>query len=580
MKMIWGYAKKYWLRACKSMTFRLFGTIFELLIPYIFEYVIDYVAPEKDFKQIILWGFAMVFCAVGVRVLYVAANRSAASVSRDCIQEIRYDLFKKTANLSGPQFDSFGLPSLISRMTSDSYNVQNFITRIQTMGVRTPIMLIGGVFITMTMDPVLAMILCVIIPILGFVIFFVSRHGVPLFSKVQQSIDDVVRVMRENITGIRVIKALSKTDYEIKRFKGVNDELTKNDLKANTMMAIPGPFMQLCLNIGLTLVIIFGAQRVNTGAAKPGVILAFLTYFNQILMAVMSLNRMFMLFTRTTASANRIALILNAPEDQPVIAVTDETKTDDDAHIIFDDVTFDYTETKPDANGEIKHCLENISFKIKRGESLGIIGATGSGKTTIINLLMRFYDAQKGRVYVDGRDVRTFDKDELREKFGVVFQNDVIFADSLYNNIAFGRNVSLERVKEAAKDAMVADYIDTLEEGYEYKAAVKGANLSGGQKQRLLIARALAAKPDILILDDSSSALDYKTDASLRKAINEHYQGSTTIMVAQRVSSIMNMTNILFLDDGKIVSYGTHEQLMENCEQYRQIYEQQMGALD
>lgn len=579
MKMIWGYVRKYLGRAFKSMTFRLFGTLCELLIPYIFEHVIDYVAPSKNVSQIVLWGVAMVAAAVAVRILYVAANRSASSVSRDCIQEIRYDLFKKTTNLSGPQFDEFGLPSLTSRMTSDSYNVQNFITRIQTMGVRTPIMLIGGVIITMTMDPALALILCVIIPILGCVIFFVSRHGIPLFTSVQQSIDDVVRVMRENITGIRVIKALSKTEYEKNRFSGVNDELTHNDLKANTFMAIPGPFMQLCLNIGLTLVIIIGANRVNSGATKAGVILAFLTYFNQILMAVMGLNRIFMDFTRTTASANRIALILDAPDDQPVLDYLDENEEFSGEHIVFDNVTFDYTETHSDGSEEAKHCLQNISFKIGHGESLGIIGATGSGKTTIVNLLMRFYDAQKGRVYIDGRDVRSYDKDELRRKFGVVFQNDVIFADTLYNNIDFGRNVSPERIEAAAKDAMVADYINTLDEKYEYKAAIKGANLSGGQKQRLLISRALAAKPEILILDDSSSALDYKTDAALRKAINENYAETTTIMVAQRVSSIMNMTNILVLDDGKILDYGKHEDLLRSCDEYRQIYEQQMGAL-
>ena len=320
---------------------------------------------------------------------------------------------------------------------------------------------------------------------------------------------------------------------------------------------------------------LIGAYRVNADLMKPGVILAFLTYFNLIMMSVMALNRIFMMTSKASASADRIALVL-AAEDEPKVIIDTEPDSSD-AYIHFDHVSFSYR--KQQSNKDMENCLSDIDFTMPKGGTLGIIGPTGCGKTTIINLLMRFYDADKGAVYINGKDVRSYEKDELHSLFGSVFQNDIVFNDTLKENILFGRNLNDEQLSTAIQDAQAYEYISQLKEGLDYKADIKGANLSGGQKQRLLISRALAGNPAILILDDSSSALDYKTDALLRKAIAEHHNDSTLIMIAQRVSSIQNADQILVLEDGRCIGHGTHSQLLESCDYYRNIYESQMGEL-
>ncbi len=581
MKLLLRSVRPYLGAFLMAIFLKFLGTASELLLPYILEHMVDHVVPTKNLTMVILWGLLMFVSALLCRQFNVMANRKAIFNAHNVSYDVRQALFEKTANLSGKQFDDFGLPSLISRMTSDSYNVQQVVQQFQTLCVRAPIMLLGGVFFTLSMDWRLAMILVCMIPFLLAVVLFVSSRGIPLFTKVQQNLDTVVRIMRENITGIRVVKALSKSDYEIRRFGNANDEMMNSDIHASQIMAIPWPFMQMSLNIGLVLVILIGARRVNAGHMQPGVILAFLTYFNMITMGVMGLNRIFMSISRASASANRIDLVLQTEIDQTVLSEDQVGKPSGDEFIRFEHVTFSYNADSTREDQEM--ALTDVSFELKKGESLGIIGPTGCGKTTVINLLMRFYDVSpengcSGAVYVDGRDVRTYSRDELRKKFGVVFQNDTIFKDTLRENINFGRNLSEEQIRMAVEDAMAAEYVDGLDDGLDHEAAIKGANLSGGQKQRLLVARALAADPEILILDDSSSALDYRTDASMRKAINAHHQDSTTIMIAQRVSSIMNMTKILVMDNGRVIGYGTHQELLETCPDYRSIYEIQMEA--
>lgn len=583
MKFIFSYLKKYMWTVGLVMLIKFLGTFGELMLPYILEHLIDEVVPQKQIWPVIGWGIGMIILAVFVRQFNVKANRLAVKVAKCSIYEIRRDLFRKSINLSGRQFDEFGLPSLTSRMTSDSYNVQNFIQSIQAMGVRAPIMLFGGIIITLNMDPGLAAILCIMAPILITIVLFVSFKGIPLYEKVQKSVDDIVRIMRENITGIRVVKSLSKEDYEMRRFDDTNTEMARNDRKAGTVMAMPGPIMTLFLNCGLTIVVLIGANRVNDGIIEPGVILAFLTYFNMILMGVMGLNRIFMLMSKANASAKRIEAVVRASEELTPIPESEAATPDSDDYIIFDhvDFTYDVGETEEASEkfaGQTREkCLYDIDFRIKKGGSLGIIGATGAGKTTIINLLMRFYDPNKGHIFVDGKDVRTYDKDTLHRMFGVVFQNDVIFADTLRENIAFGRDVTLEEIRRAATDARAGEFIEAYEDAYDHRAVIHGANLSGGQRQRTLIARALAADPQILILDDSSSALDYKTDAALRKAIRENHGDATTIIIAQRISSIMSLDKILVLDEGRCIGYGTHDELMLSCQMYRDIYKTQMG---
>lgn len=599
MKFIYSYVKKYKNLVFMAISIKCMAALGELMIPYVLEHIIDYVVPKQDIVQVLLWGILMIALAITVRMLNVKANRTALRSSRLSIYEIRRDLFWKTMNLSGSQMDEVGLPSLTSRMTSDSYNVQSFMTSIQAMGIRAPIMLVGGILITLTMDVGLASILCIMAPIMCVIIVGISRKGIPLYNRVQESMDDVVRVMRENITGIRVVKALSKEDYEMRRFGRANEQMTRNEIRASLVMSMPGPVMTLFLNCGLTLVVLLGAYRVNAGVTKPGVILAFLTYFNMILMGVMGLNRIFMMMSKANASANRIAAVIGMEDDLVPIPEEEAAKTDSDDFIIFDHVDFSYGADSKNGgqldaaevsdqtiegdgrftDGGRKKCLEDIHFSMKKGGSLGIIGATGCGKTTIINLLMRFYDADSGNIFVGGKDVRTYDKDTLHRMFGVVFQNDVIFADTLRENITFGREVSEEALQMAAEDARAREFIENYEDTYDHMAVIRGANLSGGQRQRVLIARALAAKPEILILDDASSALDYKTDAALRKAIQEHHADTTMIVVAQRISSIMNLDDILVLEEGRIIGHGTHEELLVDCPMYREIFKTQMGEM-
>ncbi len=589
MKSLFKYLKPHLLIILGVMLIKLAGTALELLIPYVMEHLIDNVVPLRQFPLICLWGGCMLLLAFVVRLLNVNANRLSVRTARRCIYSIRRDLFHTALNLTGNQMDRITLPSLISRMTSDTYNVQSFIQSVQTIGIRAPIMLIGGIAVTLSMDRGLALILCIMAPVMIALVILISIRGIPLYNRVQQGMDQIVRIMRENISGIRVVKALSKEPYETSRFSAVNQETARRDIRASVTMAMPGPIVTLFLNIGLTLVVILGAHRVNAGVTKPGVILAFLTYFNMIMMGVMGLNRIFMMLSKANTSAGRIGEAMHMPEDLPVLPPEQGAVTDRSGYIVFDHVTFAYdTESsgrspesgKAFAGEKRQNCLEDIDFTLRKGGSLGIIGATGSGKTSIIQLLMRFYDPSKGHVFIDGRDVRTLDKDDLHRRFGVVFQNDALFAESIRENIVFGRAVDEEQLSQTLRDSMADEFVSAYEDGVDHLSAIHGMNFSGGQKQRLLIARALAARPEILILDDASSALDYRTDARLRQAIRDHHSDSTLIVIAQRVSSIMNMDEILVLDEGRMIGRGTHAELLESCPAYREIHETQMGEVD
>ena len=586
MKFIWSYMRKHIWAILLVLFMKSFSTVLELFLPYILEYMIDTVAPTKDVRQILLWGGIMLTLAILVRFISVGANRGSVRIARKCIYKMRQDLFTKSINLSGDQMDEVGLPSLISRMTSDSYNVQSFMQITQTIAIRAPFLLFGGIFITLSMDTGLAMVLIILAPILLVAVVIISRKGIPLYDIVQTKLDNVVRIMRENITGIRVVKALSKEDYEKRRFTNANETMSKSEIKASVVMSLPGPVISLAMNIGLTLVVLFGAYRVNKGVTQPGVILAFLSYFQMILMGVLILNRFFLNMSKANASANRISSVMNQPEGLEKIEEGPKAPSDD--YIIFDNVSFTYNGSarvesqnsgSAFAGGSREKTLNDINFRIPRGGSLGIIGATGSGKTTVLNLLMRFYDPQEGHVFIDGRDVRTYDLDKLRRLFGVVFQNDAIFADTIAENLSFGRDVSHDEMKNAAWNAMAGEFIEDYDDQYEHEAAIHGANFSGGQKQRLLISRALAAHPKILVLDDSSSALDYRTDALLRKNIRQNHDDATMIIIAQRVSSIMSLDQIIMLDEGRIIGIGTHEELLASTPQYRDIYETQMGEV-
>lgn len=571
MKRIFGYLKPYVGRMTLGFLIKFAGTIMDLLLPWILAYIIDNVVPTGKRTHIFLWGGAMIACAVLAVLGNIAANRMASAVARDTTRRIRHDLFSKISYLSCNQVDRLSIPSLVSRMTTDTYNIHGMIGMMQRLGVRAPILLIGGIIITLTLDPVLTLVLVLLLPVLGVVVFGVSKRGIPLYSKHQEAVDGLVRKVRENITGVRVIKALSRSDYERESFAKINGEVVRREKKAAMIMAITSPTMNFVLNLGWVAIIIVGAYRVNQGLCQVGTIVAFLTYFTIILNSLMMITRLFMMYSKAYASALRIDEVMREEEDMKVLKnryPKEEGETD--YHIRFKNVSFSY-------NG-VKNNLTDFSVDIKRGESLGIIGATGAGKSTVIRLLMRLYDISVGEILINGINIKEIDKGILRRMFGVVFQNDTLFEDTVYENISLGRNIPLDKVDRAASYANIKEHIDRMEKGYDSGVAIRGANLSGGQKQRVLIARALAGDPKILILDDSSSALDYKTDAQVRHAINENYKDTTSIVVAQRVSAVKNLNQIIVLDNGCIIGKGTHEELMESCEIYREIADSQMGG--
>ena len=566
MKRLMKYIGPYVGWIVLAMFIKLLGAGLELMIPYLMEIILDDVVPAGQKNLIFVYGGGMLLCALGCLAANVIANRMSARSAGRITLRIRHDLFEKLENLSARQMDKLTVSSAESRLTSDTYNINQLLARMQRLGIRAPILLIGGITMTLSMDAGLALILIGMLPIIVVVVYLVTKYSVPLYTQQQTVLDRVVRTVQENITGIRVIKALSKTEYEKGRFDEVNTELSEIDQKAGRVTSVTNPTSTLVLNLGLTMVILVGAYRVNNGSTEGGVIVAFLQYFTMILNAMMGVTRIFVMWSKGEASAKRVADVLSEPEDLTILPPGEPAENA--PHIEFRDVTFSYTGVGTN--------LESLSFTLEHGQTLGILGATGSGKSTLLNLLLRLYDPDKGQVLIDGRDVRTIPYDELREKFGIVFQNDFVAEGTIGENIRFFRDLSDEAVARAAEDAQ-AEFIAHKEGGMDAEVVVRGNNLSGGQKQRLLIARALAADPEILILDDASSALDYRTDANLRQSLRENHRHTTTVVVAQRISSLRHADLILVLSDGKVIGAGRHEELLENCGEYRIIAQAQMG---
>ena len=570
MKTILKYLKPYGLRMAVGFCIKVLATLSELVLPIILSHILKEVVVTQDIYQILFWGAMMILFSAAACVLNIIANRMATLVARNFSEHIRKDLFSATLHLSAAQTDRFTIPSLESRITTDTYNVHHFVAMIQRLGVRAPILLVGGIAITLLMDAYLSLAMLAVLPFIFVTVFFISRKGVPLYARVQKAVDGMIRVVREDVMGIRVIKALSKEEYEHRRYDNVNAALARNEQKAGVIMSAVNPIMTLLMNGGIIAVISLSASRVANHQSDPETVIAFMQYFTQISMAMMTLSRMFVMYTKSAASAKRIGEVLDAPAELPVLGEAEHPPVKTDAHVCFDHVSFSYLGRLND--------LEDISFSLPRGGSLGIIGATGSGKTTLIKLLLRFYDVGSGCVRISGRDVRTIPKEELYGDLGIAMQHDFLYADTVEENIRFGRELSHEQIVRAARIAQAHDFISAFPEGYEHMLSQKGTNVSGGQKQRILIARALAADPAILILDDSSSALDYKTDASLRVALQKEMSDTTLITVAQRVSSVKSCDLILVLDEGRIIGMGDHEHLLESCAEYREISNSQMGG--
>ena len=564
MKLLKKYLRPYIGRMSLGISIKFFGSLMDLLLPWILAYIIDTIIPTKNVSAIFLWGGVMLLCSVIAVVTNILANRMASSVATG---SIRHDLFAKVAYLSIPQIEQVGIPSLVLRLTTDTYNIHQTVGMIQRLGIRAPILLLGGVLITATLDPVLTVVLVGVLPFTLVAAVIISKRGIPLFAQLQKRVDTLVRTVRENVTGARVIKALSKAEYEKQRFQRVNQSVVAAETKANRTMAATPPLMDFFLNAGLTLVILVSAYRVNAGLTQPGVIIAFLTYFTIILNAMLSITRIFVIVSKGLASADRIQAVLRLPEDMKVVPLL---AREDEAHIVFDHVSFTY----PDGTTVLKE----IDFSLDKGQTLGIIGATGSGKSTIVRLLLRLYDPTNGQIRINGRDIRSLDPAELHQYFGIVLQKDVLFADTIEKNIDFGRRFSKEQIEEAAARAQAKEFIQQLPQQLAYELHARGSNLSGGQKQRVLLSRALAGEPQILVLDDSASALDYQTDAKLRQVLKQQFADTTTILIAQRIGSIQHADKILVLENGRMSGFGDHATLLATNTIYQEIYHGQTGG--
>lgn len=584
------YVKPYTGRIVLGLAIKFTGTIMDLFLPWILAYMIDVVIPGKNKEQLAVWGLIMLGCSLLALAGNVSANRRAAKVSGEIVEKLRHDLFEKIMYFSGSKVDYWTKSALISRLTSDSYNVHNMLSRMQRLGVRAPILLLGGVVMTLNLDFVMASVLLCLMPVLGALLWYVTAKGMPEYTRTQEALDGFIRLVREDIAGIRVIKALSKTDYEEKRFDYWNQQLVEREQKAGMIMAVLNPAMNLILNLGLVLVIIIGAYRVHTGTGEVGTILAFLTYFTIILTAMLSISKMFTIYSKGQASAERITKILQSEDERNVesrrligweqdrempASERGRSLEEEDSfeeYVSAWNVSFSYNPGKP--------VLQDISFCLKKGETLGIIGETGSGKSTIVSLLLGFYAPDSGKILLGGIDLEAQTFEQLRKRVGVVFQNDTLFEGTIYDNVNLGRGLSREQIDKALRAAQAQGFVGEKGGQSQGVLSIKGANLSGGQKQRILIARALAAEPDILILDDSFSALDYQTDMRLRKAIQEEYGMITCIVIAQRISSVRYADHILVLEEGRMLGYGTHEELMETCKNYQELYQMQTGQED
>ena len=458
MKLFTRYLKPVAGIVSLGLLIKVFGTLAELALPYILQYMLDVVAVRNKIKDLILWGLIMIAFAVLCAVLNIVANRMAAKVARDAARTIRHDLFKATMNLSAETVDKFTVSSLESRLTTDTYNVHHVIGVIQRMGVRAPILLFGGLIMTFMLDYRLALVMLATVPLIGGAVFFVTLKGTPLFRHAQSRTDDMIRVVREVSQGIRVVKALSREEKERARYENVNRELVKAETKASATMAAVNPSMNLFLNFGLVAVILIGAiiiSRPGSGM-KPGVIIAFMQYFTLISNALLHITRIFVMLTRAVASAGRIIEVIDSPDDMEVYSSRDFPSDDGAAGICFDNVSFSYKKKKK--------IIKEVSFFLKSGEKLGIIGATGSGKTTLINLLMRFYDVDSGSVRIDGQDVRTVCRDKLHGFFGAAMQNDFIFSGTIRENIDFGRGISDDDIFKALRTAQAERVVSELDD--------------------------------------------------------------------------------------------------------------------
>lgn len=539
-----------------------------LYLPRLMADIVDHGIVPGDQRQILYYGGVMLLMALIGMVASVGSAYYASKAATGFGRDVRDRIFDRVAHLSVHQFDHFSTASLITRTTNDTTQVQQVLIMMLTMVIMAPMMAIGGTILSMSQDVQLARVLVAVIPILGIVFFFIMRNAVPLYQLMQVKIDRLNLVLDEGLTGVRVIRAFDRSEHQSRRFAAANLDLTQNAIAVNRLVSLLMPAMFLVMNLTGVAIIWFGAVRIDAGQMNVGAMMATLQYAIQILFAVFMVTAMFVTLPRAEASADRINAVLDVVPDvndpaQPQPAGPAAGRVE------FQDVSFQYP-------GAEEPALSGVSFTATAGEVTAIIGGTGSGKSTLAGLIPRFYDVNKGRVLVDGVDVREMRQSELRAKIGYVPQKAVLFSGTIASNIRFGQESATDaEVTRAASIAQAAEFIDQKPDGYAAAVSQGGTNLSGGQKQRLAIARALVRNAPVYVFDDSFSALDFATDSKLRAALRTETAHATVFIVSQRIGTVMNADRIVVLDDGRVVGIGTHAELLRSCDVYREIAESQ-----
>ena len=545
----------------------------DLIQPDLMSRIVDEGVLAENMEIILNLGIQMVIFTVigciGGILSGVFGNIAAQSFSND----LRKDAFAKVMKMSFQQTDKFTTGSLVTRLTNDITACQDFVGMALRMMVRTVMQFVGGIYMVLNIDVVFGLVLLVTLPVQLIVVAVVLKKGAPLFEVVQGKLDRVNSVVQENVSGARVVKAYTREQYEIDRFSKANDELCNTNLRVQKLMALLTPVLSILMNASVLAIIYMGGLEVQARELEVGRVMAGITYITQILMSVMMIGMMFQQVTRASASAKRIREILDA--DPVIESGCFDGNTAEQGTVEFKNVSFRYPGV------QAGNVLEDISFKVNKGETVAILGATGCGKTSLVNLIARFYDAAEGQVLVDGVDVREYQLDALRKKVGFVLQKSELFSDTIENNIRWGKpGASDEEIRSAAEIAQAAEFIEGFNDGYKDLITEKGSSLSGGQKQRLSIARAIVKKPEILVFDDSMSALDLTTDAKLQRALRENLGDTTVIMIAQRVASVMGADKIAVIENGRLAAFDNHENLLKSCEVYQDIYSSQMREGD
>lgn len=558
------YLKPYLGSVILTLFLLFLQTISNLFLPALMAKIVDVGIPNGNTSYILYIGSIMLVVAVLGSTFMIIANFNSAKVAMGFSRDLRHDVFVKVESFSLGEFNQLGTSSLITRTTNDITQMQQLVLMSLRMMVTAPLMLIGGLIMALSTNLQLSIILVISIPVLILVITFVARRGMPLFKSMQVKLDQLNLVLRENLTGIRVIRAFNKIPYEQKRFDQANGDLTSTAIRVNKLMALLMPSMTLILNLTTVFIIWFGAMRIEAGAFEVGSLIAFIQYVMQIMMALVMVTMIFVLIPRASASAERINEVLDTSlliTDQVHSLVNPPTK----GEVIFNNVSFHYPNSQEPA-------LSRISFCTKPGKITAIIGGTGSGKSTLVNLIPRFFDVSAGEILIDGINVQDMPQAELRNKIGLVPQKALLFSGTIRDNIKYSKeDATDEEIWRALEISQAKDFVSNMKDGLDSYISQGGTNVSGGQKQRLCIARALIRHPEVYIFDDSFSALDFKTDAILRKALKEETKDAATILVAQRISTIMDADEILVLYDGRVVGQGTHSELLETCEVYKEI---------